>query len=274
MQFGINYVDKSYSLTENKNYRLSIQVSLNGFSFCIYDINKQKHVALKNFSYSEDIVDANIWIKEIDKIMKEIAGSIPTIKTTVKCLLISPKNVLIPQSIFSANNIKSYITFFFQLDELEEIHYKYIPEIEAYCCFVLPSPIVSKIISCFGKSEFFNQTYQVIRRKKNYSMGMNIVFCGNFMDMCIFKDNKLILNNSFEILDIRDIIYFISAISDKLDIKGIPMYVSGDISIDEVKVLKQFFPFIVQEQNRKISLQLGTEISAKYYNLLSLQECE
>jgi hypothetical protein len=103
---------------------------------------------------------------------------------------------------------------------------------------------------------------------------MDIVFCGNFMDISLFKDNKLILNNSFEIFDIKDIAYFISAISDRFEVKDMPVRISGDISNSEVKKLKMFFPSIVQEHNRKISLLLGTEIAAKYYNLLSLQECE
>jgi hypothetical protein len=274
MQPGINYVDKSYSSTENKNYRLSIQVSLNGLSFCVYDVGKQKHVVLRNFSYSENIADLNLWVKEINRIADDIADDIVGIATPAKCLFISRKNVLIPKSIFSINNIKSYISFFFQFDEFDEIHYRYIPEIEGYCCFALPSPVVSKIISRFGKSDFYSQTYQIIRRAKIYGTGMTVVFCDNFMDISIFKDNKLAINNSFEIFDIRDIIYFISSICDKFNVKNIPIYMSGNISNSEIKKLEKFFPSIIQEQNRKISLLLGSEISAKYYNLLSLQECE
>ncbi|MDR2026025.1 MAG: DUF3822 family protein [Prevotellaceae bacterium] len=273
MRYGIDYVDKSYCLTGNKDYRLSIQVSLNGFSFCIYDAGKQKYVVLKNFPYSENILDFNIWTKEINRIAENMAGYIHT-EHPVKCLFFSRKNVLIPENIFSVNNIRPYISFFFQLDELDEIHYKYIPELEAYCCFALPSPVVSKIISRFGKSNFFNQAYQIIHRTKNFGTGMNVVFCGNFMDISIFKDSKLILNNSFEIFDIKDIIYFIAALSDKFGMGDAPVYISGDISTNEIRNLKKFFPSIVQEQNRKISVLLGSEVSTKYYNLLSLQECE
>jgi hypothetical protein len=273
MQFGVDYVDKSYSLAGNKDYRLSVQVSLNGFSICIYDTDKQKYVVLKHFSYSENITDFNIWTKEINRIAENITDYIHT-EAPVKCLFISRKNVLIPKDIFSVNNIRPYISFFFQLDELDEIHYKYIPEIDAYCCFALPSPVVSKIISRFGKSDFFNQAYQIICRAKNSGTGMNVVFCCNFMDISIFQDNKLILNNSFEIFDIKDIIYFISAISNKFKIRDMPIYMSGDISMDEIRKLKKFFPSIIQEQNRKISLLLGSEIATKYYNLLTLQECE
>jgi hypothetical protein len=274
MQSGINYVDKSYCLTENKKYRLSIQVSLNGFSFCIYDFDKQKHVVLKHFNYSENLTDFNIWVKEINRIADRVTDSLAPVETPVKCMFTSRKNVLIPKSIFAENNIKSYLSFLFRLDELDEIQYKYIPEIDAYCCFALPSPVVSKIISRFGKTEFYTQTYPVIRGINDYKTGMRIVFCDNFMDISIFMDNKLILNNSFEIFDIKDTIYFISAISSKFDIKDIPVYMSGNISNSEIKKLKKFFPLIVQEQNKRISLLLGSEVSAKYFNLLSLHECE
>jgi hypothetical protein len=274
MQPGIDYVDKSYCLTENKNYRLSIQVSLNGFSFCIYDLDKQKYVVLKHFSYSENIADINVWVKEINRIAESITDNLTVVKPPIKCLFISRKNVLVPKSVFSTNNIKSYISFFFQLDELDEIHYRYIPEIEGYCCFALPSPVVSKIISRFGKSDLYNQTYQAIRRVKDYKTRINIVFCDNFIDISIFKNDKLILNNSFEIFDIKDVIYYISSVSDRFDVHNIPIYISGNISNIEIKKLKKFFPSIIQEQNSKISLLLGSEVSTKYYNLLSIQECE
>jgi hypothetical protein len=275
MQPGIDYVDKSYCITANKDYRLSIQVSLSGFSFSIYDADKQKHVVLKHFFYSEHIADLNIWTKEINRIAESMSmADVHALKRPVKCLFISQKNVLIPRSIFSANSIRSYISFFYQPDELDEIHYRYIPEFEAYCCYALPSPVVSKIIFHFGKSDFFNQTYQIINRAKKSGTGMHIVFCPHFMDVSIFKDNKLILNNSFEIFDIKDIIYFISALSAKFNIENIPVYISGDILVSEIKKLKKVFPSIVQEQHKKISLLLGSEISTKYYNLLSLQECE
>jgi hypothetical protein len=273
MQPDINYVDRSYSLKENKSYRLSIQVSLDGFSFCIYDTDKRKHVVLKNFLYSENIVDIDTWISEIDRIIEDI-GNIPVIKTPVKCLCISPKNILIPEDIFSTKNIKQYLSFFFQLNELDEIQYKSISEIKAFCCFAFPSPIISKIVSHFGKSEFFNQAYQMICQAKSYNTGMNVMICSNFMDICIFKDCKFVLNNSFEVSDIKDIIYFISALSDKFNIRNTPIYMSGDISTEEIKILKQFFPSVIRKQDRKIFLQLGAEISTKYYNLLSLQECE
>jgi hypothetical protein len=274
MQSGINYVDKSYCLTANKDYGLSIQVNLNGFSFCIYDTEKHKHVVLKNFPYSESITDVNFWTKEINRITEIVSDEIPDIKAPVKCLFVSRKNVLVPKSIFSVNNIRSYLSFFFQLDELDEIHYRYIPELDGYCCFAMPSPVVSRIISRFGESNFFNQTYQIISRTKNSGTNMSIVFCGNFMDISIFRENRLVLNNSFDIFDIKDIIYFIAAISDKFEVKEAPIYISGDILNSDIKRLKMFFPAIVQEYNRKISLLLGSDVAVKYHNLLSLQECE
>jgi hypothetical protein len=274
MQSGINYVDKSYCLTANKDYGLSIQISLNGFSFCIYDADKHRHVVLKNFPYSENIADVNFWAKEINRITENIINDIPAVKTPVKCLFISRKNVLVPKNIFSVNSIRSYVSFFFHLDELDEILYRYIPEVEAYCCFAMPNPVVSRIVSRFGKPDFFNQAYQIIRKVKNSGTGMNIVFCGSFMDISIFRENRLVLNNSFEIFDIKDIIYFISAISDKFDIKEAPIHVSGDILNSDIKKLKMFFPSIVKEYDRKISLLLGSDVAVKYHNLLSLQECE
>jgi hypothetical protein len=272
MQSNIDFVDKSFSVNEKKNYRLSIQVSLSGFSFCLYDFDKQKHVLLKKYSYSRNIADINLWVTEIKNITENMMEKISPIAT--KCLFLTQKTVLIPKTVFSETNIRSHLSLSFHLDELDEIQYRYVPEIEGYCCFAIPSPVISEIISRFGNVDIFNQTYQVIRRPEITENRMTIVFCGNFLDISIFKNNKLVMNNSFEIFDIKDVIYFISAILKKFDIQNIPIYISGEILSRELISLNTCFPNIIPNRDKKISLLLGSEISSNYYNLLTLHKCE
>ncbi|MDR1897454.1 MAG: DUF3822 family protein [Prevotellaceae bacterium] len=272
MQLNCDFVDKSFSLTKNRNYRLSIQISLNGFSFCIYDVDRQKHVVFKDYGYSTDISDYDSWSQETEAITELV----PVSRIPAKCLFVSRKNVLIPANIFDEKNLKNYLSFSFNVDSLEEIQYKYIPEIEGYCSFSIPSNIISPIKNRFTDVQFFNTSYQVIRRmrKTDYETYMEIVFCENYMDVTIFKEKKLIFNNSFEIFDLKDVIYFTSVVINRFDISQIPIYTSGKISNAEIMELTKYFPEIIQHQNKRITLLLGIETSSKFYNLLSLYECE
>jgi len=268
----MEFVDKSFNLTD-KNYRLSIQISLNGFSFCVYDTLKQKHVFIKSCNYPRNITDYNVWTSEISTIIKEI----PVQPQTLSCLFLTNKNVFIPKNVFVESKLRSYFALSFHLEELDEIHYKYIPEIDGYCVFAIPSPIVSEIGRSFEKTQYYSQAYKSIKESvaKQQDNIMRIVFCHNFMDISVFKDKKFIINNSYEIYDLKDIIYYISALRNKLELTDVPIYVSGQMPNTEIKKeLSNYFPNVFQEQVKRIALMFGNETASQHYNLLSLHECE
>lgn len=268
----MDFVDKSFNSTECIKYRLSIQISLNGFSFCIFDTETQKHVMLKSYPYSASITDYNSFAKEVGSLL----NNIPVSNIPVKCLFITHKNTLIPDEIFSEKKIRSFMSFLFPLEELDEIHYNYIPSVKGYCGCIIPSPVAAEIGVRFHGVKFYSQAYLSVQQtlSKAEATKLRVIFCPNFIDISVVKDNVLILNNSFEISDIKDAVYFISALINKFELKDSPIYLAGDISLTEVKNLKNYFPALIQEQNKRIALLFGHEISLNHYNLLSLHECE
>lgn len=269
----MDFVDKNFNSAEYTKYRLSIQVSLNGFSFCIFDINSQKHVMVKDYVYSKIITDNNVMAKEIGELIENIPiKNIPT-----KCLFISPKNIFIPEEVFVENKLRAYMSFLFPMEELDEIHFKYISLIKGYCNFAIPSTIVSEFRKYFDDIKFYSQAYQSVYETmaKEGSEKMRVVLCENFIDITIVKDNVMLINNSFEIGGITDIVYFISALTDKFNLRNnIPIYVSGEILNTDIKELKKYFPSLIKENEKRISLLFGYDTSSKHYNLLSLHKCE
>jgi hypothetical protein len=248
---------------------------LSGFSFCIYDQARQKHVMLKGFSVNEP--DFDIWCGKFDEFLLQIpVSSIP-----VNCLFVSPKHTFIPADAFDATKLKQYLSFFTPLDDLDEIHYTLVPLINGYCCFAMPNYVVTTLFQRFGKVRFFSQAYQNLMQVsgKQHKNKIGMMFCNNFMEITVFKDNKFVLNNSYEIANGYDIIYFIAALNNVLDLSHPTIYTSGETFIassntDLVGCLQSYFPNLVQNVNRRIALLLGSDISTKYYNLLSLHECE
>ncbi|MDR0558804.1 MAG: DUF3822 family protein [Prevotellaceae bacterium] len=275
MQLEFDFVDKKFRITDAENYRLSIQISLNGFSFCVYDAGTDKHLVIKHFSYTKNIRDEDLWMEEIAEISNIIFADFDS-STWCNCLFYTQKNILVPKDVFSESCIKDYMSPLFRIGEYDEINVHYIPEIDSYSCFLMPSRITMELVSRFDSVNFFDQTYCCLREmtKKVYRNKMNVIFCGNFINIILYKDNSLILNNSFEVSNINDVIYFIAAIIRKNEIAKIPIFVSGEISPANIRELGKFFPNLIQEHDRKVMVRLGLETSSRYYSLLMMHKCE
>lgn len=273
MQLSFKFVDKSFRLAGNAAvYRLSIQISLNGFSFCVFDTVKNKHVVLKHYIYTKNILQD--WSDEIADIladMREIDSKIPAV-----CLYVTRKNVIIPADIFDEKTIKQHLLFWFDIEEEEEIHTRRMPEIDAYICYLIPSWLITKLHLRFNNLKFLNQTCYHMRQicSEPNDTKMKLVFCGNFIDLTIFKNNALIFNNTFAYSNIIDAAYFLVAVAKKVGTLQAPLYVSGDVSIAEIIELYHCFPNIHQNHNKKMTLRLGKETSSKFYNILLMSECE
>jgi hypothetical protein len=229
---------------------------------------------VRSYSYTKNTEDYNLWHEEL----YDIAKQMPALNsdTSVRCLYLTRKNVFVPDAVFDETRLKDYLSFSFALEELDEIHRIRIPEISAYNCFAIPSMVVSEIKRRFRSAVFINQTCNVLQltKKKYYETKMNIMLCEYFTDITIFKNNMFVFNNTFETTNVKDILYFVSALKDKFDARQIPIYVSGKISLSELKELKNYFPEIMQEHDKKTMMILGPDISSKYYNMLRLHECE
>src|SRR6056297_1568834 len=119
-----SHVDETLDLNRAHAYRLSIQVSLNGFSFSVLDQVRGKFVLLKH----HDLSDLPSLEKKGDKLDK-IMGSEPYLKPAYNkttAMVASGKSTLIPAAYFQEKNLKKYLEFNHDMDELEEIHYNYL----------------------------------------------------------------------------------------------------------------------------------------------------
>src|SRR6056297_3325406 len=122
-----SFVDETIDLNRGHSYRLSIQFTLNGFSFSILDLVRGKHIALKHTSLEQQIT-----YDQMGEKIQEILSSDPCLQVNYKkvtALVVSPKSVLIPSSYFKQKDLIQYFKFNYDLYELEEIHFNYLQAI-------------------------------------------------------------------------------------------------------------------------------------------------
>ena len=225
-----SFVDETLDLNRAQSYRLSIQFSVNGFSFSILDLVRGKYILLNHSSFQDDQSHE----QKGDKI-REIIHSSPYLQAAYKditALIINPKSVLIPDPYFNQQDIKTYFEFNHDLHELEELHFNHIEGIHAYSIYPLPYPVSNVLTAKYNKIRFYHQSvpiidYSMFNTRSNKTHVLLSIYDG-FMDIAILNQNKLFLYNSFSWSTPEDILYFLLYAYKRLnlDVKENELYIT------------------------------------------------
>lgn len=226
-----SYVDETLDLNRAHAYRLSIQVSLNGFSFSILDQVRGKFVLLRHHDLS-----ASSSLEEKADQLDQIMGSDPYLKPSYKktmALVTSGKSTLIPAAYFQEDNLKKYLEFNHDMDELEEIHYNYLEELGAYTIFAMPNPLSNTIINHLERIPYYHQGLPFITwhidNAPTHKKRAALSIYENFADIGVFSRNNLHFYNTFLWSAGEDLLYYILYVYKqlKLDVSGNELYVCG-----------------------------------------------
>ena len=126
---ALTKVDNDYS-DFNKNYILSIQISLDGFLFCITDEERSKLIALETYAIQE-IEDYEILSKDLS----DLIDNLEILKkrfNRVNVIFEGTKAALIPFPLYDENSIESYLKFNHKLKHGEEILSDKLNTLQAY----------------------------------------------------------------------------------------------------------------------------------------------
>ena len=276
------FIDETLDINLTQSYQLSIQVSLNGLSFCILDLVRNKYIALVNRNIKE--IEFNDFLNTIEKILEKndlLSGSYKSIKLN----WISTKNTLIPSKLFSESNLKANFEFNQKLDELDEIHYKKVKYIDAYSVFSIPSQLASIFIKKFPNVKIYSQQIPSIENIffKHHSEAKKIFIDVNnkFIDVAISQSGNLILNNNFSYKSEMDIVYYVMNIYNQFHVNSstTEVILSGLINkkSESYLKLKDFIghiKFAKLPEDFSFSYTFNKIPNHSFINLFNLNHCE
>lgn len=269
----IKYVNSTIKNIENQE--ISIQVSLDGFSFVIFASDTNMCLAFKHYKFNNlQLIDE--LIRRVEKLIsEEPLFSQSYSKATL--YYISQKATLIPKEFFHVDQLKKYFEFSHNMEELDELHYNYINSCETYNLFSVPNYLTSIIYPIFPNIVFKHQATQLIeygfklnnKNQQTAVIGIN----STFFDLAFFEDQQLILSNSFQFSTTTDFIYFFMYACKqlKIDSTTLNLTVLGDAQghteiINELKkhTAQAVIPFPQIPHVVKPLTKSGT---SKFYNL-------
>lgn len=213
-----------------KNYKkLSIQVSLSGLSFCVFDLITKKVITYQNVDYiKSNVIEEQLW-----KVFTDYA-ILSNAYDEIVILHDNSLNTLVPDVLFDTNfmgsylqyNVKVFDTDFFTFDKIEnyDISNVYVPYVN----------INNFLLDQYHSFDYKNVNSILVKKILDHSIGNTEkeVFVhiqkGHF-EIVVAKNQQLLLFNSFEYATPEDFIYYILFTYEQLQIspETTPIFLLG-----------------------------------------------
>ncbi len=275
--------DTSFQLKLTAAYHISIQVSLNGYTYSIQNTIRNKLICVKHFNFAKQVTEAELF-NEIRKLLKEEAYLNREYKG-VSVSYVTPKSVLVPKELFNEDDLKTYFSFTHNLLSEEEILYNKIADGSAYNVFAIPSSITTLLVNHFKNVKFYHHATPLINHaiKEGLSKNGNLqVFTHNdWVTMMLSRDSKVVFYNSFKFKTDQDYVFNILNVFKQFELnpRSAELILSGDINDNSnlVNTLKKYIANILFAKLNK-SFKYSTifdNLPEHYFtNLYNVFECE
>lgn len=207
--YDLNLVDETFDKFNTSAYRLSIQFSLNGFSFCILDSIQNKFVLLRNYIF--DAPTEPELINNLENVFEDEILSLPFKKTIVAYQ--THKFLLIPNPFFSKNNVKTYFEIQHSLDHLDELHTYPFNDKELTAAYAIPNPAVNIILEHQPKAKFITPSVPFIEMASGLSGSKKkcilISLREKLSDILVVEGDQILFFNTFQINKTNDLLYYL-----------------------------------------------------------------
>lgn len=235
------YIDSTYSVENHKNYRLSIQLRLDGFSFAIFSVETKHIVKLQEFRthWNKEVTTEEKWHKINQYLLDNLEkDSLAFLAFQSIKIIVDHKEYHVQAKIY-AENEKSQLAINFnqKIEYSSTICNKEAIGSDYSISFALPSYINNTITDHFEEAKFMHISNIILNDirilHQNKTLGKRIYVYISDRDIHITAyDMELIFSNAFTYSTKEDFIYFILLTFDQLNMnpENDPLYFMGEIS--------------------------------------------
>jgi hypothetical protein len=198
---------------ENNTFRkLSIQVGLNGLSFCVVDTISNKILAFEKVSFKTPSTPY-LMLKELKAILNQKSD----IGSNFSEVVVIHKNnmfSLVPKPLFNVDELPNYLKFNAKIMANDLIAFDEIPNQEMVNVYVPYTNINNYIFDLFGEFEFKHSGTVLINKLLNQTRVSPEPICyvqvaEKEMEMMVVSEKKLTFYNQFEFKTKEDFLYYL-----------------------------------------------------------------
>lgn len=220
-----------------KHKSLSIQFSLDGFSFCIKDIPTGEIFMLSEYSFDTSLETPGILLEKIKSIFeteKELQVDFESITAIHQNQLATQ----VPNDFFDENHLKSYLDYTIKTLPSDYVTHDDLELIKAKNIYIPYVNINNFLFQNFGEFEFKHHLTVLINNLLEYNFNkketifVNVTYSS--LDIVVITDNQLSFCNSFTFNTKEDFLYYIlfSCEQLNLDPKTLQLAFLGNITTE------------------------------------------
>ena len=273
--------DETLDINSTENYELSLQVSPDGFSFCLLDTIRNKFVLLRSFE-----PDENKYFN-YDKIQELLTKDdfLTRKYKKINIVLPSPKFTLVPAPLFDPAKKDEYFTFNHSKDDGKSILTNKIPDPDTYIIFSESAQILDLT------NQFYPGVlpYHHLKPLFNFISGNRKNVSGSYIhlhvereyfNLIIFNSNLLQFCNSYTYRNISDILYYVLNVFKNLNLRQEEtLWLSGltekfdDLS-SNLSIYIRTLKFAEPSGSFTFSYVFNETDLHRYINLFNISNCE
>ncbi len=215
-------------------YKLSIQVSLNGLSFCVADTLKNAILIGEHVNFGKELSPY-----EVQRELKEVLREHNIHEMEISDVVVIHRNPLfnlVPKALFDKNELANYLKFNTKILATDLIEYDELESYDVVNVFVPYMNINNFVFDLFGEFEFVHNgtilLQSLLKSVGNTSEPICYINVGyRQMDMIVISRKQLIFYNSFNFHTKEDFVYYLLFSFEQLDLdpENIPLRLFGFI---------------------------------------------
>ena len=226
-------INKNIEVTSKR--KLSIQFSLDGFSFCTTNTHNEV-IEFSSYSFSKTKNSPELILEKLQDIFKK-EKSLQYDFETVTVIHQNNLNTLVPNEYFKKDALKSYLKYSIKTIATDLITFDELDFMNSKNVYVPYVNINNFLFQNFGEFEY--KHYSSVMLEKLFSIATNDICCyihvsKSTFDIVIIKNSNLQFFNIFEYKTKEDFMYYVLFTLEQLDLSTEETLVSilGDMEED------------------------------------------
>lgn len=277
-------IDKALQPEDSKYCRLSIQLSLDGFSFCILDQQREKYLALASWDFQN--VSNNL---ALSLLLKDFLPTIQWLEQDFRetaIIIETPQCTLVPNPLFKQEHAEQYLRFNHYVDHDHQVRHDYLPLLDAENIWAVHGNILQLLKDHIPAAHIHHHSSSLIEalmlqnknRGNEESVFVNVR--KSRFDVVVLKGNNLLLYNAFNYRTKEDFAYFLVYVLEFLELnpEKVEVTLLGEIVKDSA-LYGITYKYVRNIRFGKRNSDYGfsyvfDEIPEHFYfNLIHLQQC-
>jgi hypothetical protein len=212
---------KEINITKKVFKKLSIQISLNGLSYCCFDTLNKTIITFKEINFDQK--EPNF---KIENAINDSFTNYPELRELYDEVLVIHANNLstfVPQSLFDEDYLGSYLQYNIKVFNTDFFAFDVIPNYELNSVYIPYVNINNLLIDHFGSFDYKHSSTilvptLLIASKNKDEKKMFVHFSSFHFEIIIVENQKLLLYNSFDYNTPEDFIYYILFTAEQLNL--------------------------------------------------------